>query len=381
MSGTWEAIGPWPDAGELQLLRAALLDAPAALDAWTRFKAVHRDLGDLDYGSYRVLPQLYRNLRHLGVDDPRMAHLKGVYRHAWYANQRLLHDGAMAVRHLQAAGIDPVLLKGAALIALYHDDVAVRPMDDVDLFVAPEEAPRAVELLSAAGFQYREPRELTDLMRFRHAVALHGQDGRTIDLHWSALFPRSDDEHLRRDAVAARLGSTRTLAPSPTDQLLLACAHGLGWAPAPLRWITDALLILRAAGDEIEWGELARRSRARKVALAVADALSFLGHEFAVPLPPGLTAELYRGAGPADRLLHDLKVNRDPSSPIWKVARQAAYRWDATRLLATAPGIVHGHPGGTLQYLREEWGMASRGAAIATAVRKGASMLRGAGPV
>lgn len=379
-NGRANPASPWPSPHELLLLRAALREGSAALDAWRRFGAVHPGIEHLDYNAYRLLPQLFRNLRTLDPEEPALGRLKGVYRHAWYANQQHLRDGAEAVALLQAAGIDVMLLKGAALIALYHRDAGVRPMEDVDVLVRPHEAEHAVEVLSAIGWAPIERRPVSELMRFRHAVDLGRGDRGALDLHWSALFPRSWDAELWDDATPVSLRGVQTLAPSPTDQLLLACAHGLGWSPAPLRWIGDAMLVLRSAGDQIEWRGLVMRARARGVRLDVADALEFLDAEFSLALPPGLVMELRRPrAGAGERVLHRVKVAPQRRGALWRVTRRTALRCDSARRLAAAPTISAGHPVGALEYLREERGLPTRRAALLHAARTWIRFLREAG--
>ena len=68
-------------------------------------------------------------------------------------NQLLRRTAAEAVAALNAAGIEPVLLKGMALWASQPASAPfARMMSDVDLMVTPNDAERAVSALEAAGF-------------------------------------------------------------------------------------------------------------------------------------------------------------------------------------------------------------------------------------
>jgi len=76
----------WPTREQELLLRAALLQGNDAINAWHEWKS-SVDIEQLDQGSYRLLPLLYRSLHIDGVEDPLMNKLKGVYRMTWYKNQ------------------------------------------------------------------------------------------------------------------------------------------------------------------------------------------------------------------------------------------------------------------------------------------------------
>ena len=79
----------FPTREQELLLRAALLQGEPALQAWQDCKAQVNLEQELDMGSYRLMPLLYRNLRTLGVDDPLMGKLRGIYGREWYKNQML----------------------------------------------------------------------------------------------------------------------------------------------------------------------------------------------------------------------------------------------------------------------------------------------------
>src|SRR5512147_1502008 len=75
----------WPTVQQEWLIRAALLKGKDALDAWKEWKS-SVDVEELDPGSHRMLPLLYRNLKSQGIKDPSMYKYKGVYDQTWYGN-------------------------------------------------------------------------------------------------------------------------------------------------------------------------------------------------------------------------------------------------------------------------------------------------------
>src|SRR5215813_6306532 len=143
--------GFWPTANQELILRAALLKGDAALEAWTAWKRVS-DIDVLDFGSHRMIPQLYRNLVELGVEDPLLDRFKGVYRYYLYKNEKLLHSTAQVLQAFHDAGIETILLKGSALVPLYYRESALRPMQDADILVRVEQARPAMALLRKMGW-------------------------------------------------------------------------------------------------------------------------------------------------------------------------------------------------------------------------------------
>ena len=114
------------------LLMAALLRGSAAIDAWLEWKS-SVNVDRLDQHSYRLLPLLYRNLSIHGVEDPLLNKFRGIHRLTWYKNRVMFHNMATLIRHFNDAGIDTILLKGAALVLRYYEDHGLRPMIDFDI--------------------------------------------------------------------------------------------------------------------------------------------------------------------------------------------------------------------------------------------------------
>src|SRR5215470_12661875 len=133
----------WPTPRQELLLKAALLEGEAAVEAWESWRA-NTDIHRLDQGSYRMLPLLYRNLQKHEIKDPVMEKLKGVYRHTWYKNQILFSRMAAILRSFQEAGIDVMVLKGTALVLLHYKDYGLRPMNDFDVLVRLKQSSEAI---------------------------------------------------------------------------------------------------------------------------------------------------------------------------------------------------------------------------------------------
>src|SRR5437899_1203598 len=174
-----------PQELESLLLRAALLPGRPALAAWQR---ATQATDYIDRAPYRLLPQLYRNLQELGVDDPGMATLKGVYRHSWASNQRVLADAGALLPELDAAGVDAIVLGGIALSSLYYADGGSRPVAPIELLVRTADVQRTVTELRNLGWRANGSTELGRLMRMASWTQLERADANTLRLHWSPFW-------------------------------------------------------------------------------------------------------------------------------------------------------------------------------------------------
>jgi hypothetical protein len=281
-----------PSEEQLLILRAALLpgtEGRAAGAAWLAQVDVER----LGRASGRLLPLLYDRLKRDGVDHSLMPILKGVKRNAWYRNSMLFHRASEAIRALGQAGIEAMLIKGAAMAIEYYRDWGLRPMDDVDLLVHNNDASVAIELLRGRGWKCLDPwveqMGYSGLTRqYVHAMHLSHSSGQDLDLHWNLLYacigPKQDD-----DFWSASRGTTFDGLPvrilDPADQLLHIFVHGAAWDwMSPIRWIPDAVVLLRATPD-LDWERLMFQARKRKLTIQIDGALEYLQSVFSDLVP------------------------------------------------------------------------------------------------
>jgi hypothetical protein len=289
------------------LLRAALLAGPAASAAWREWKS-RVDVGQLDEGSDRMLPLVGHNLSRLGLEDPMLGMLLGMRRAVWMSNTLRLRETAAVLRLLHGAGVETLLLKGAALANLYYRDRGLRPMADTDVLVPTRQARAAMDVLAKDGWKpvgltkdARRP-ELT--IPVRHSHGFEHPSGQQVDLHWHVFWEwcaPDDDEDLWRHAVPLEVAGVRSRALGPADQLLHVCVHGARWSEVPpLRWAADALTVIRAPGLAVDWSRLLDQARARGFVPEMRDTLTFLSAALDAPVPPALLASLE--AAPASRV-------------------------------------------------------------------------------
>lgn len=308
----------FPDERQQWLLEACLLEDEArareSLAAWSR----HVDIDHLDSGSYRLLPLLWRRLARIGPGHPSHDRLKGVYRRTWYANQISIARVTPVLSALREAGIKAMVLKGVPLGLEAYRDVGARPMSDSDVAVPRVAARRAVEALVTAGFRPGitpltgamvsgtaatsrwtvGPRPLAafDEAYFscRHAHGFSGPDGFNLDLHWAVFqgaCDRGADDAMWSRAHPLDVRGEEALAPSPADHLLLLLAHGARWNPIPpIRWVADAVVLLRSAPPN--WSVFLDEASRRGLVYPAREMLNWLESRFSAGVPEDVLASL-----------------------------------------------------------------------------------------
>lgn len=273
-----------PAGDQRLLLRAALLETEGP-DAWRGYVARRGGIDHLDGDGFSLLPMVFGNLRRRDPHAPEMGRLGGFYRRTWYANQMLLHAAAQAVAALEAAGVAVMLVGGCALVSLDASDVGLRPVATVELAVAAGDRGRALRVLAGLGWSRRPAVSVALALRDWLRVALVRAGREQLVLH--CVVPRIDraGAEQRIAAETAMVGGVAIRIPSATDQLLLACVGRRRTPPrAPLRWIPDAALVIRADSAPIDRASLLARARARGAAAELDEALQLLATDYGLEL-------------------------------------------------------------------------------------------------
>jgi Uncharacterised nucleotidyltransferase len=348
-----EVLGNRPTSAQLLVLHAALdRDDEQARAAWGRWRR-GVDFDDVDHGSTRLLPLVYRRLGPDAFDAEVVGRLKGLYRRSWSRNQLLFKRAAEAIELLGAVGIETLVTKGASLALLFYGDVGVRPMDDVDVLVPIERTGEAISALAAAGWS-PDKEDPATWAQVHHSLGFAGPREGEVDLHWFSLWQPASDRELWAASVPMELAGTGTRAPSAADQLLLACVHGTPWSPLPpFRWIADAVTVIRTGGEQLDWGRLVAEAERRRLTVATSAALAYLREEFGAEVPGAALRQLR--AAPTSR--HERAAFRAagrPDSPL-RTLRMAWDRYRRLRDLDTGAPRPDGFP----DFARRFWGVDS----------------------
>jgi len=165
----------------------------------------------------------------------------------------------MVLDALGAAGVRPILMKGAALAHTHYARPELRPRSDVDLMIREEERAVVIQTFMSAG--YRRPPEIDGDVAIGqfHFLRIdeHGCD-HAFDVHWRVsnvrVFAHAlTYEELAGDAVAIQALGRHAWSASPVHALLIACVHRVahhGDTPN-LLWLYDVHLIAHSLTPEL----------------------------------------------------------------------------------------------------------------------------------
>lgn len=273
--------------------------------------------------THGLAPLLYVHLKAVGVQPPPVVRreLQGLYLRHRRANQIRTHVLGDVLAATSAAGIQAVVLKGAALSHIVYPEPGLRPMSDLDILVSESDLWRARGLLTELGFSAPASPESTPLHRHLPAATIR-KEGLLVqvEIHHKLLSSYFDNAVSYLGSWLTRIKPTQssrastelnglTEPPRPftlagvaaytlghEDMLGHLCRHLVShvnvWDFGRLIWVADIVSFAERFASEVDWERLRRRYP------AVFDTLSLL--HFMTPL--------------SDELIHaaDLQIGHAP---------------------------------------------------------------------
>ena len=241
-----------------------------------------------------LAPLVYRHAQLCGAHIPAEARLQlqGLYLRHKYANESLTAVSAEILAALGRAGIEALLLKGAALAHTVYPEPGLRPMRDVDILVPAAQAEEAQTVLLGIGFRATGIIEKLSA-NHRHLDVLQlERNGHivSVEIHQyllSGLLSQGQKKRLadlRRPFLAFAVGETAAFTLNP-DEMLWHLYRHMVLEPARLVRLVDIVGFAGKFARQIDW-DFVRATYPGALA-----ALSLL--HFVSPLP----AELRQAAG------------------------------------------------------------------------------------
>src|SRR5262245_4737153 len=237
--------------------------------------------------AHGLAPLMYTHLRAAGVAIPPAIkqQLQGYYMqhaHATQVRTQVLSD---ILRCYQAAGIDVLVLKGAALAHLVYPQPVLRPMRDIDILVRAEEVYRAYTLLPEIGFTPPpgahhglgpDHHHLTAIKRVADGFSV------SVEVH-HALHLNERGHPLRYDAYAPTaqfftVGGVTAQTLGREETLWHIYRHAfcmpVGYEPLRLIWVADLISLVEAWVDVLDWERARSQYRAAWNVLPLLHSLS-----------------------------------------------------------------------------------------------------------
>ncbi|HZC05977.1 MAG TPA: nucleotidyltransferase family protein [Ktedonobacterales bacterium] len=244
------------------------------------------------------------------VPAPIVAAFKDEYLQTLINNRRMQTVFREVVAALGAAGVAVMPLKGLALAHRYYENLALRPMTDMDLLVRREDVSRAASTLRGLGFSAADGMGTpSGFYSMTSAVVVYARPrSLTIEIHWE-LFGR----HAYRPSLPAAVAWARAQRISlfeqqvrylqARDELWYLCIHAaVEHRLERLIWLVDIARLVVSLPPDWDWQVFARETAAAGVALPVAAALGYGYAYLRLPLPVEVLERLNEAAdAPTER--------------------------------------------------------------------------------
>jgi len=284
-----------PDSPALPLLEALLRQEWRVLDTplpWISLLEVADE--------QRVAPLLCHQLRAAGqwscLPQPWAEQLLTRYQESALRNALYLNALEALVALLNRVGIEPILLKGAALAYAVYPHPALRPMGDLDLWVPSRDFDTAAHALVQAGWQPTVPGQWSLIQaEISHHLGLVNPSGfpRSVELHrrWMtlppALRPPDTETLVWEHAQPMTIGRAQARILAPLDHFIYLVAHLARHAAHQdrLLWYTDLVVLVEHDGSAFEWDRLVERAEQLGLAVPLAWVVDALSQRLGLDVP------------------------------------------------------------------------------------------------
>ncbi len=244
-----------------------------------------------------VSPLLFEILRGRQI-IPRAVEESLAQKHDYHARRNLflLHELGQIVASMNSANVEVIVLKGAALSESIYDNIALRPMRDLDLLIRSEQLPAALRLLASQGYE-----QISVLDRDSYPVGLNkpGIEAVFIELHRSLFHSLYYQQHLSLDwfwetARPVTQASQTMRVLGIEAQILHLCGHiALHHLNDPkLLWLNDLAELINDQKEQISWDLLLDKAQTFQLVLPLRHVLMPLAQEWNAPVPEQTLDEL-----------------------------------------------------------------------------------------
>jgi hypothetical protein len=296
-----------PGADRLQRLRDLVhrsFDANQLLDI-----AIQNGVGGL----------LYRNLKkadaleQLGPEASQKLH--SIYYQTVRLNLKLIHDLKAVLKRLNQKNINVVLLQGITLLNTVYEDVGLRPMKDIDLWVLPDDYDRLIGSLEAAGYE-KEEFYPTTYVKDETAIDINTHILWADRIKARGLLLNKSQGDVFRNTVRTGFEDQIALCLNPCDQVLYLSLHVIKHHAERLIWLLDIKGLVEHWAVE-EWKALIDRAQELGLQKAAAQIVFLLELLLEFQLPAGIQPALQAiRLSRLEKMILRLRLTRD-ALPGW----------------------------------------------------------------
>jgi hypothetical protein len=185
---------------------------------------------------------LYRNLFKAEL----LTAIKEIHQQKLYSNYyltvrlnlKLMHALNTILERLNKEKVRVVLLQGISLLQQVYQDIGLRPMKNMDLWVLPNDYPKLVD--SLIGLDFERHSSFPDTFKKGEAVVnIHRRILRTGDIASRENSYDTMQEYVLSKAIKIQIDGRQALCLSPQDQFLYLGMHAIERNLARLVWLVD----------------------------------------------------------------------------------------------------------------------------------------------
>ena len=205
---------------------------------------------------------LYKNLvksdalESLGAEQ--RERLQTLYYQTVLSNLKLIKDLKEILNLLDKKKIKVVLLQGIALLLPIYDDIGLRPLTDIDLWVLQKDYAGLINILSSQGYE-RDQLYPNTFRKGSTIFDLHTQIPWADRIKTSEMLFSRSQEDIYHETQVADFEGQEVLCLSQYDQVLLLGLHALKHNVSRLVWVVDIKSLL-ADWKSSDWEALINRA-------------------------------------------------------------------------------------------------------------------------
>ncbi len=223
------------------------------------------------------------------------------------------------------SGIKSIVLKGPHLAQVYYPHPALRPCDDIDLLIQPDDRLHAARIVHVLGFTSLE----------ENATAEKFSQANTrifLEVHTELQTPDRRNpsfeikiEDFWKNSLPTQIVDQPTRVLSPTINLLYLSAHLSHHGFSRMIWFYDLFQVMEKSGESINWGRLIEKAHGYQCVGQIYYSLLHTGYFFGKTVPEEVLKEL--APTPIKRqatllfISPDAILNRQIPSSGWKALR------------------------------------------------------------
>jgi hypothetical protein len=257
--------------------------------------------------SHGITPLVFHNLKMIDRDGVVPNQVLRKFERAYYANVRhnmkIYGELGKILKALQDAEIKVMILKGAAIAETAYQNMALRPIGDIDLLVQEKDFLKIKNELVNLGYEPVEslprltPTEAVEYAHYFEQVRFFNEDGMLIETHFRLVnmgIPKVE-EMVWQNAVTLKIVGGDALIPSAEDSLLYLCIHANQHNYCMIRLFCDIAELLNRHLEKINWRYFLNIVKQRRLECSIYYTLYFTNQLLGTEIPRDILTELKPG--------------------------------------------------------------------------------------